>query len=92
MQLYSQRRITLICNRSKVDILPLPVAPYQFYAQLDQIVNCVGKVDLENFAGLQKTLVVFAQAEQVYLLVFLIPISTYTLETASAIGEAMSTD
>src|SRR5579875_1047029 len=89
MQAHTDSLIGLVSYRSQIEVLFQTTTAHKLYAQINELVYIVGKRNLENLARVQETLVMFAQAEEVNLLILLIPIPTDALETASAIGKTM---
>ncbi len=68
------------------------IAPDKFYADINKLFDCIGKLDLKNFARTQKPLKVLSNAEQVDLLLFLIPIASNALKASGAVSKTMGMD
>ncbi len=89
VQPHADSLIAFIRDRSQVDILFLAVASDQFHADVNQLLQRIGKFYLHDFAGTQQTLIVFAEAEQIDLLVVLIPVAANALKAPRAISKAV---
>src|SRR5581483_9468764 len=89
MQAYAPGLASLIGDRTQVDILSLLISPDQLYANLDKLLDSVRQGDLQDFTRAQKPLVMLTKAEEVDLLILLVPVAADAFKTAGPVSEPM---
>jgi hypothetical protein len=87
MEADPESEVCFVCEWFDIDVFPVFIAPYQFYREFDEPFDAVGEGDLQYFARVQKTLIVFPHAEKVHLLVTFVPVAPDALETPRSVSK-----
>src|SRR5574340_1100117 len=91
MEAHTYYLIAFVGHGSYVDIFSMAIASDQLDAQVNELLDSIRKRDLQYLAGVEKSYIMLSQAEQVELLIFLIPIATDPFKATGSVGKSMGT-